>query len=131
MDHLRQVFANVRYNTASQGIPGQGQGDQTMGKVTRSPSSFSDKLQRVVKDGLAAVGIRALTRTEKVRGTKLVRLIVAAAAFEQLSISERHDLLRRIIGAKFSPDEQMKISIVVALSKKELGQLSNPELGHN
>lgn len=102
-----------------------------MDKVNASQAGFSSRLERVVKEGLSTAGIKAVTMTERVPGTKLIRLIVMAAAFEQLGPTERQNLVWRIIDSKFSSDEQMRISLVVALSKKELGQRLRSELGAN
>jgi hypothetical protein len=102
-----------------------------MGKISTSSSTFAGRLEGVVKDGLLVAGIKAVTLTEQVPGTKLVRLIVMADEFEQLSPTERQNLVWRIIEKKFSSEEQMKISVVVALSKKDVGTRLLSEMGFN
>ena len=103
-----------------------------MGKVSKPELSFAGRLEVAVKEGLAPAGIKAITLSEKVPGTKLVRLIVVASAFEQLSPSERQNLVWRIIEKKFSSDEQFRVSVVVALSKKDVGgHLRSEPLGRN
>jgi len=99
--------------------------------VTKRSKSFAAHIQEVVKDGLASAGIKAFTMTESVPGTKLTRLIVVAAQFEKLWASERQDLIWRILNRELSPEEQLKISMVVALSRKEVGRKLYPGLFKN
>lgn len=102
-----------------------------MASVTKHPKSFALRIQEVVKSGLASAGIKAITATESVPGTKLTRLIVMSSAFENLWASERQDLIWRILNQELTPEEQLKISMVVALSRKEVGAKLYSELFKN
>ncbi len=87
----------------------------------RAPSrSFANRIRRVLREGLANSGVNATVRTEAVRGTRLRRVLVTANEFEHLEPSERQNLVWRIIGQDFVPEEQLQISMILTLTPQEL-----------
>jgi hypothetical protein len=91
-----------------------------MADVTTRPLSFARRLQETLTRGLATAGIKAKVKTEPVRTTRLHRVLVTAKKFDELAPSERQNLVWRIIGQNFSPEEQLLISMVLTLTPDEL-----------
>jgi hypothetical protein len=88
---------------------------------TRAKNDFQKKLHAVLADGLKEAGIRSTTiRMERIPQTRLTRVLVTSPTFKQLRHSERQDLVWRIIGQHFTPDEQLHISMVMALAPREV-----------
>ena len=90
-----------------------------MAKVTARTGSFPARLKQVLVEGLVQAGIRASVKTEKVPQTKLHRVRVTACEFSNLQPSERQDLVWRIVAQEFSPQEQLKISMILTLTPDE------------
>ncbi len=87
-------------------------------KIPAFLSQAIPALEQTLKDS----GITAAVECEPVKGTKLYRLFVVARQFEQMRPSERQDLVWRIIDKALpTPEDQMKISMVLTLSEKEAG----------
>ncbi len=78
------------------------------------------RIRQALTDGLAQARIGASVETEPVRNTNLQRVMVTANEFRELNPSERQDLVWRIIGQTFSPDEQLRISMILTLTPDEL-----------
>jgi hypothetical protein len=55
-----------------------------------------------------------------VKGTRLIRVFVVTDTFAKLRASERQDLVWRIIDRQFSPDEQLRVSMVYTVTPEEL-----------
>ena len=91
-----------------------------MAKVKAASRTFEQKLIRTLRDGLGVAGIEAEVALEPIRGTKLRRVYVTSPTFEKLRHSERQDLVWRILGFTFSQEDQLKISMVLTLSPREL-----------
>ncbi len=92
-----------------------------MPKVNGSSApAFRRKLEQTLRAGLKAAGVRADIETQRVPHTSLVRAMVLSAQFKDLWASERQDLVWKILGRSFTPDEQLRIS-VIALAPNELG----------
>jgi len=91
-----------------------------MAEVNTHSGSFARRIREALRAGLAEGGIEARVETQKVRTTRLHRVIVSAPQFEQLRPSERQDLAWRIIDQRFSPDEQLLISMILTLTPDEL-----------
>jgi len=83
-------------------------------------ASLATRLRQVLVDDLKTAGINAEVRTEAVRTTKLHRVLITARSFKQLPPSERQDLVWRIVGRHFSPEEQLLISMIVTLTPDEM-----------
>ncbi len=92
-----------------------------MAKVKSKRQSFPKRIERSISEGLATAGIDAEVETERVRGTRLHRVLTVARQFEHLRPSERQDLVWRIIKQHFSPEEQLRISMILTLTPDELG----------
>jgi hypothetical protein len=85
-----------------------------------SNKEFLKKLKNVVVTGLEKSGIEVEEySTEPIKGTRLNRITIIAGAFDKMNLSERQNLLWRIIGQSFSPDDQLRISMIIALGSKE------------
>lgn len=85
-----------------------------------SANDFSIKLCDALSSGLKKAGISASIATEPVRTTKLYRVLVKSKQFKSLRPSERQDLVWRIMGQNFNPDEQLRVSMIMTLSPDEL-----------
>jgi hypothetical protein len=81
--------------------------------------SFDTRLRKAILKGLGQAGIDAKVETEPVPTTKLHRVLITARQFKQLRPSERQDLVWRIVGASFAPDEQLRISMIITLTPDE------------
>ena len=95
---------------------------KVIAKPSKGPGTFEKRLATALRDGLKAAGVRAEVDSEPVRGTKLRRVYVTAKGFENLRASERQDLVWRIVGFSFPPEDQLKISMILTLTPVELGQ---------
>jgi len=73
-----------------------------------------------LRTGLAQAGIKARIRIEPVEETSLSRVLVTSEQFCRLDPSERQDLVWRIIGQSFSPEEQLRISMILTLTPDEV-----------
>jgi len=70
-------------------------------------------------EGLAAVGIAAEVSVEAIPTTRLYRVLVLAPKFKALKHTERQNLVWRIAERALSPDEQMRISMILTLTRDE------------
>jgi hypothetical protein len=85
-----------------------------------SNQEFLRRLRSVLVTNLAKAGIKVEDfSTEPIRGTKLNRVLLVADAFDNMGPSERQDLIWRIVGQHFTSDEQLRISMIMALGSKE------------
>ena len=91
-----------------------------MAKVKDTIQTFEQKLIQTLRDGLGAAGIPADVDLERIKGTKLRRVYVTSKAFEKLRPSERQDLVWRIVSFTFPQEDQLKISMILTLSPREL-----------
>ncbi len=91
-----------------------------MATVKKGKTGFAEKLSHSIREGLKIAGITAKVDTEPLAGTKLLRVYVTSPAFEHLNPSERQDLIWRIVGFDFNRDEQLRISMILALSPREM-----------
>jgi len=94
-------------------------------KTTRRP--FGEKLERSLVDGFRQAGIHIQDSTvEPIRGTRLHRVLLISRGFKNLKPSERQSVAWRIIDANFKPEDQMRISMILALTPAEAsGTLDN------
>ena len=83
-------------------------------------NDFPIKIRHALSSGLKKAGITATIAMEPVSATKLYRVLVKSKQFKSLRPSERQDLVWRIMGQNFNPDEQLRISMIVTLSPDEL-----------
>ena len=91
-----------------------------MAKVIEHPRAFEQRIRAALASGLNTAGIRAQIRIEPVSRTKLNRVTVLSKQFEKLRPSERQDLVWRIMGHEFRPEEQLRISMILTLTPREL-----------
>ena len=91
-----------------------------MSEVISAPGVFPQRLEESLRRGLMKAGIEAAVETEPVKGTLLHRVSVTAPQFEEMGPLERQDLVWRIISQDFSPDEQLRISIIYTVIPDEL-----------
>lgn len=88
-----------------------------MAKLKTAP--FVERLKEAIVDGLRASGIDADVSTEPVPTTKLFRVLVLAPKFKALKHSERQGLVWRLAERALSPDEQLRISMILTLTPGE------------
>jgi hypothetical protein len=86
---------------------------------TKKPPAFLDRLKGALMDALKANGIPAKVDAEPVPTTRLYRLAVLAPKFRVLKHSERQNIVWRIAERALSPDEQMRISMILTLTPDE------------
>ena len=85
-----------------------------------SNQEFLKCLRAVLVGSLAKAGIKVDEfSSEPIRGTKLNRILIVADAFDNMGPSERQDLIWRIVDKHFSSDDQLRISMIMALGSKE------------
>jgi hypothetical protein len=89
-----------------------------MARLNAAPE-FVDHLKDELTDQLKNVGIDAKVAVEAVPTTRLYRVMVQAPKFKALKHTERQDLVWRIAERVLSPEEQLRISMIVTLTPKE------------
>ena len=91
-----------------------------MAKVKTSRTTFGQKLEGKLVDGLRQSGIHVEDCTvEPIRGTRLHRVLLLSKGFKHLTAPERQSVAWRIIDAHFSPEDQMRISMILTLTPGE------------
>jgi hypothetical protein len=93
-----------------------------MAKVKNSPRpSLADRVVTALKAGLKTSGFAVEgVEIEPIKGTRLFRVTVVARGFDKIWVTERQDLVWRILDQSLSPEEQLRISMVVTLSPSEV-----------
>lgn len=89
-----------------------------MAKVKHTPP-FLDRLKSALVGDLKGSGIRAEVRAEPVPTTKLYRVAVLAPKFKVMAHSERQNFVWRIAERALSPDELLRISMILTLTPDE------------
>jgi hypothetical protein len=89
-----------------------------MAKVKRPPP-FLTRLEQALVDDLKANQIKADVDIEAVATTRLYRVTVVAPKFKALKHSERQSLVWRIAEKTLSPEEQLRISMILTLTREE------------
>ena len=90
--------------------------------VSRTSPKFLKRLRDALITDLKQAGIEnAKIKTEPVRTTKLHRVMVVSEQFKHLRPTERQDLIWRIAGQALTPEEQLRISMIVTVTPEELG----------
>ena len=91
-----------------------------MAKVKELSGAFEGRIGDALRKGLRIAGIQpARISVGPIQGTKLHRVIVEAPAFKKLRPTERQDLVWRIIGQKFPPDDHLRISMILTVTPAE------------
>jgi len=90
------------------------------GLKTKPLPAFLKRLKGAIIDVLGANGIAAEVDMTPVPTTRLYRVAVMAPKFKELKHSERQNLVWRITERAISPDEQMRVSMIVTLTPDEL-----------
>lgn len=91
-----------------------------MAKVVGADAAFIEEVKACLNAGLEAVGIKARIETEPVRGTRLHRFYVVARGFASMRPSERQNLVWRIVGQQFTPEQQLRISMILTPTDRDL-----------
>jgi hypothetical protein len=81
---------------------------------------LAKKVKSVLIKDLLVAGIHPKIGISPVPGTKLIRVNVIADEFSKLRPSERQDLVWRILSAVLTHDQQIRISMVLTLTRDEL-----------
>ena len=89
-----------------------------MAKVKKAPA-FVTQLRKALVDALKANGIQAKVETEPVPTTRLYRVMVVAPQFKAMTHTERQSLVWRIAERALSPDDQLRISMILTLTRDE------------
>jgi hypothetical protein len=89
-----------------------------MAKLKAFPT-FVDRLRDALVEELAAVGIDADIDVEPVATTRLFRILVLAPKFKALRHTERQNFVWRIAERALSPEEQLRISMIVTMTPEE------------
>jgi hypothetical protein len=86
---------------------------------------FVSKLKAALEKDLHDVGVDGTVEVEPAGTTKLFRFFVVSDGFKDLRHSERQNLVWRIVEKTLSPDDAVKVSMVMTLTKDELGAASD------
>ena len=89
-----------------------------MPKVKNAPA-FLTQLKKALVDALKVNGIQAKIHAEPVPTTRLYRVTVVAPQFKAMKHSERQDLVWRVTEKALSPDNQLRISMILTLTRDE------------
>jgi hypothetical protein len=89
-------------------------------KTKREPA-FLQRLASGLIGALKTGGIPAKVDYQPVRTTRLYRVAVLAPKFKQLKSYERQNLVWRIAEKTLTPDEQLRISMILTLTPEEAG----------
>ena len=89
-------------------------------KRAKTAPLFLSRLKKALVETLKQNGIEAKVRSEPVPYTKLYRLAVLSPQFKAMRHSERQSLVWRIAERAVSPDEQMRISMILTLTSEEM-----------
>jgi hypothetical protein len=87
----------------------------------RIPNYLSAFLERLEAD-LKKAGIQADVDTESVRGTRLHRVMVVSPNFRNMRQGERQDLVWRIADNTLTPEQQLRISMIITVTPTELSE---------
>jgi hypothetical protein len=85
----------------------------------KSDPAFLTQLKISLVDGLSVSKIKAEVHAEPVPTTHLYRVTVVAAQFKALKHSERQSLVWRIAERALSPEDQLRISMILTLTRDE------------
>jgi len=89
-----------------------------MANVKTTPD-FLSLLKKTLIETLKSNDIRAKVLSEPVPNTKLYRLTILSPQFKAMRHTERQDLVWRIAERAISPDDQMRISMILTLTDDE------------
>ena len=87
----------------------------------KTPPPFVTKLRKALVDSLMAHGVNAKVSVQAVPTTKLYRVFVRAEQFKHMRHSERQSVVWRIADSALSPEDQMRISMILTLTDDEAG----------
>lgn len=79
------------------------------------------RLCKAIKDGLSDADIPVRVAAEPVKGTRLYRVLVVGEKLSALRPSERQNLVWRIAEQVVTPEEQLRISMIMTLTPEEAG----------
>jgi hypothetical protein len=78
------------------------------------------RVASVLEKDLKAAGFSVeAIETEPIKGTKLFRVTLIAKGFEKIWVTERQDIVWRILQESFTKAERLRISMVVTLAPSE------------
>ena len=79
------------------------------------------RLLKAIKDGLSDANIVVRVDAERVKGTRLHRVYVIGDKLSALRPSERQNLVWRVAEQVLTPEEQLRISMIMTLTPEEAG----------
>jgi hypothetical protein len=98
-----------------------------MAKIAEKPRSNRDgiasierKIKSSLQESLKTSGIQAKIMIQPLPHTKLLRVMVTSPNFVEMWMSERQDLVWRIVSGALSHDEQLRVSMIVTLTPHEV-----------
>ena len=89
-----------------------------MAKISKPPAYVEQLTKALIRD-LKKSGIDAVVEAEAVPTTLLYRIHVLAPQFKNMTHSERQNVVWRIAEKALSPDDQLRISMIVTLANDE------------
>jgi hypothetical protein len=92
--------------------------------AARRVDGFPAKVKRVLTKALTKEGVKPSILSERVTGTRFVRLVVVASKFARMGYSERQSVVWRILQEDLEPEERRRISMVLTLTPTEYGRQS-------
>ena len=92
-----------------------------MPKVKAIPmAKLAERVAAVLKADLKSAGFPVIAiETEPLKGTKVFRVTLIAKGFEKIWLTERQDIVWRILQESFTKEERFRISMVVTLAPTE------------
>lgn len=90
-----------------------------MAAFKRLTSNQKKKLQEALRDGLDEYGIKAEIDLEASAAAGRYRLFVISEDFAQFNEAERQDVLWRVIKERWARQDQLRITLSLALTEAE------------
>lgn len=82
---------------------------------------MGDEVEGCAQEDLRALGLKSTVRVEPAGTTKLFRFFVVSDAFKNLRHSERQNIVWRVVDRTLSPEDSIKVSMIMTLATTELG----------
>jgi hypothetical protein len=88
--------------------------------INKTRQTLVNRVVAALKAGLTTSGFAVDgIETEPIKGTRLFRVTVVARGFEKIWVTERQDLVWRILDQTLTKPEQLQISMIVTLAPSE------------
>ena len=82
---------------------------------------MGDEVEGCAREDLRALGLKSTVRVEPAGTTKLFRFFVVSDGFKTLRHSERQNIVWRVVDRTLSPEDAIKVSMIMTLATTELG----------